>query len=198
MLINLVIKLYLKTILTLYLKNNMRQSILITLICVGFISLSFDKIDDWVKCGSKPQSYVMGLDVTTAKIGKNSATIKSIETSIEGFGSLANKLDPKLFLGKRVKMWAYVKSKDVVNWAGLWLRIDGKDSPNSLAFDNMYNRGIKGTTNWTKYEIVLDVPSNATNFVYGALLDGTGQIWFDDITFEVIDNRTNITNIQSQ
>ena len=180
-------------------KIYMRQHTLVLLfISIGFISLSFDKIDGWIKCGSVPESYAMGLDITTAKVGKNSATIKSIEASIEGFGSLAQKLDAKTFLGKRVKMWAYVKSKNVANWAGLWFRVDGKDSSNSLVFDNMYNRGIKGTTGWAKYEIVLDVPTNASRFVFGALLHGTGQIWFDDITFEVVNNKTNLTNVQRQ
>ena len=172
-----------------------KHTILLLFICIEFISLSFIKIDDWIKSGSKPESYVMGLDINTSKVGKNSATIKSLETSIEGFGSLAKKLAAAPFLGKRVKMWAYVKSKDVVNWAGLWFRIDGKDSQHSLAFDNMYHRAIKGTTDWTKYEIVLDVPNNASNFVFGALLSGTGQIWFDDITFEVVNNTTIVTNI---
>ena len=177
-------------------KHHMKKhTILLLFIYIGFISLSFTKIDDWIKCGSKPKSYAMGLDISISKVGKNSATIKSIETSIEGFGSLAQKLDATPFLGKRVKMWAYVKSKAVVNWAGLWLRIDAKDSHNSLAFDNMYNRAIKGTVDWAKYEIVLDVPNNASNLVFGALLNGTGQIWFDDITFEVVDIKTTITNM---
>jgi hypothetical protein len=50
----------------------------------------------------------------------------------------------------------------------------------------MGDRPIKGTTNWTKYEIVLDVPNTASLIAYGALIDGTGQIWFDNITFEIV------------
>jgi hypothetical protein len=54
--------------------------------------------------------------------------------------------------------------------------------------DGKKDRSIKGTTDWTKYEIVLDVPLNSSNLAYGALLVGTGQIWFDDIKFEIVDN----------
>jgi hypothetical protein len=35
---------------------------------------------------------------------------------------------------------------------------------------------------------VLDVPSEASNIAFGALLVGTGQIWFDNLKFEIVDN----------
>jgi len=58
----------------------------------------------------------------------------------------------------------------------------------------MQNRAIKGTTDWKKYEIVLDVPTKASNLAYGALVDGTGQIWFCDLMFEVVDNSVPTTD----
>ena len=71
--------------------------------------------------------------------------------------------------------------------AGLWMRVDGMGKDEMLSFDNMQNRPITGTTEWKKYEIILPVPESASNLAYGALLDGTGQIWFDNFTFEVFD-----------
>ncbi|MGB4839416.1 MAG: hypothetical protein WBP08_10510 [Saprospiraceae bacterium] len=44
-----------------------------------------------------------------------------------------------------------------------------------------------GNTDWHKYELVLDVPNNVSYIAYGAMIGGTGQIWFDDITFEIVD-----------
>lgn len=85
-------------------------------------------------------------------------------------------------------MTAYVKSENVTGWAGLWLRIDQDEPQKTLSFDNMYNRSIRGTTKWTKYEIILDVPVDATKMVYGALLNKGGQIWIDDISFELLEN----------
>ena len=38
-----------------------------------------------------------------------------------------------------------------MSWAGLWMRVDkGKDM---VAFDNMQDRPIKGTTDWQRYYI---------------------------------------------
>lgn len=154
--------------------------------------LSFDLPKSWFKAGSDPKSYDMGIDEGAGQDGKNAATIKSTAKKIRGFGTLMQDCLPENYLGKRVRMTGMVKTKDVSDWAGLWFRVDEKRSDNPLSFDNMKDgkkdRSIKGTTDWTKYEIVLDVPLNSSNLAYGALLVGTGQIWFDKIKFEVVDN----------
>lgn len=153
---------------------------------------SFDLPTGWFKAGSHPKNYDMGIDKGAGRNGTNAATIKSNSKKITGFGTLMQNCLPDKYLGKRVRMTGWVKTKDVSKWAGLWFRIDQKESNKSLGFDNMHdgkeNRSIKGTTDWTEYSIVLDVPLEAINLAYGALLVGTGQIWFDDIKFEVVDN----------
>ncbi len=154
---------------------------------------SYDIPTGWFAAGSKPKSYQMGTDKGAGQNGVNAATIKSIEKNIDGFGTLMQQSMPGVYLGKRVRMTGYVKSENVTSWAGLWLRVDQAGSTKSLSFDNMHDRPIKGTTAWTKCEIVLDVPSNASMLAYGALLNGTGQIWFDNLQFEIVDNTVPVT-----
>ncbi len=104
---------------------------------------------------------------------------------------------PDKYIGKRIRMSGLLKKKDVSKWSGLWLRIDQKGSTEPLGFDNMHDgkkdRSIKGTTEWTRYEIVLDVPLNASQLAYGALLVGTGQVWFDNLNLEVVDDKVPVT-----
>ncbi len=169
----------------------MKKSILF--IAFSIILFSFDVPKGWIKAGSEPKKYEMSVEKGAGQDGKNAATIKSIDKKISGFGTLMQNCLPDKYLGKRVKMSGYIKSKDVVNWAGLWFRVDEKDSKKPLAFDNMKDRSIKGTTEWQKYEIVLDVPANSSNLAYGALLGGTGQIWFDNLKFEIVDESTPVT-----
>ncbi|MGI8684822.1 MAG: hypothetical protein ACR2MO_07005 [Acidimicrobiales bacterium] len=76
-------------------------------------------------------------------------------------------------------------SANVCGWAGLWFRVDG-DGRNSLAFDNMQNRPVQGTTGWARYEVVLDVPEGATLLAYGALLSGSGEIAVADLRIEKV------------
>ncbi len=156
---------------------------------VLFIALTFFSFDlptGWRIAGSKPESYEMGTDKGAGQHGKNAATIKSKEVDIQGmdFGTLMQTAGPGKYLGKKIRMSGYLKTENVNGWTGLWLRVDQADSQQPLSFDNMYDRGITGTTGWTKYEIILDVPENASRIAFGALLAGSGQIWFDNIKFE--------------
>lgn len=162
-----------------------KGALIITTILALF---SFDLPKGWFKAGSDPTKYEMGVDKGAGQDGKNAATIKSIDKDIKGFGTLMQNCSPTKFAGKRVRMTGLLKSKDIESYAGFWLRVDASDSKKPLSFDNMFDRPIKGTTDWKKYEIVLDVPENAFNISYGVLLNGTGQVWFDSMTFEIVDN----------
>ncbi len=51
-------------------------------------------------------------------------TIKSIKTKIEKFGNIMKTVDATPYQGKTVKMTGYIKSENVKNWAGLWMRVD--------------------------------------------------------------------------
>lgn len=143
--------------------------------------------DSWFRAGNKPTSYEMQVDNTGGEKDKTIFIIKSGADTIYGFGTLMKGSPPGDYLGKRIRMTGNMKSKDVTDWAGFWLRVDGPDNT-QLAFDNMYNRSIKGTTEWNTYEIVLDVLPASKNIAFGALLSGNGQIWFESPTFEIVGN----------
>ena len=69
------------------------------------------------------------------------------------------------------------------------MRVDGPvegNQPKILAFDNMQGRPLKGTIDWTRVEIVLDVPTEAKDIAFGILLSRDGQVWLDDLKFEVV------------
>jgi hypothetical protein len=147
---------------------------------------SFNIPEGWMIAGSKPAFYEMGIAPGQGRDGKNAATIKAIVKRTSEFGTLMQNFLPDSYIGKKIKLTAYAKSENIKGWAGFWMRVDQHNTDKSLPFDNMFNRPIKGTTEWTKYEIVLDVPEKASNIAYGCLLSGSGQIWFDDFSFEVV------------
>ena len=148
---------------------------------------SYKSLLDWSYWQSDPVKYEMSLETPSEVSGQNIFSIKSVVSKIDKFGALMKTIKPDAFLGKTVKMTGYVKSENVKNWAGLWMRVDYYGTA-VLAFDNMQNRGVKRTTDWAKYEVVLFVPQEATSISYGVLLDGTGQIWFKDVNFEIVDD----------
>jgi len=156
-------------------------------IAVIFMLLAFEIPSGLFKAGSKSDSYEMGLDKCAGMDGKNAATIKSVEDIVDGYGTLMQSSSPDKFKGKRIRLSGYIKTSDVTGKAGFWLRIGQANSQSFLAFDNMMERPVVGTTDWKKYDIVLDVSDKASKISYGALLRGTGQMWFDKLTFEVVD-----------
>lgn len=163
------------------------------LIAISVVLISFDLPKGWIISGDNPDDYEMGIDPKNGMDGSKAATIKSITKNPKGTGVLMQQSKPDSFLGKRVKLSAFVKSKGIMDWAGMWLRVDGGTNKEFLSFDNMYDRPIKGTTDWLEYSIVLDVPEESTMLAYGALLNGGGQIWFDNVKIEVVDETTPLT-----
>lgn len=148
--------------------------------------------DGWMRSGSAPADFDMGTDQTIVHAGKASGYLRSKVAKPAGFGTLMQLCKGGQFLGKRVRMSAWVKSDSVASWAGLWMRVDGPDAK-MLAFDNMQSRPINGTSEWTQYNIVLDVAPNAKDIAFGILLDGTGAVWLDDINFEIVDHNVPTT-----
>jgi transcriptional regulator with XRE-family HTH domain len=166
-------------------------SLVLIFVCAGLFltnrKTNAQSVNGWFLAGNKPKSYTIGLDKTTFKSGESSAFLKSTDKKIKGFGTLMQTCNAKDFLGKRIKMTAYVKSENVMDWAGIWLRVDSKVTQKAVSFDNMQDRPVKGTNDWVKCEIILDVPEESGTLNYGVLLSGTGKVWFDNITFEVVD-----------
>ena len=112
-------------------------------------------MESWFLVGSHAQDFEAGLDPTTPYQGKNSGYIKSIVEELKGFGTLMQMFKADAYRNKRMRFAAVVKSRGLEIGAGLWMRIDGPEDGKALGFDNMMNRGIQGTTNWQRYEVVL-------------------------------------------
>jgi putative CocE/NonD family hydrolase len=52
----------------------------------------------------------------------------------------------------------------------------------------MTGREVRGTADWQRCEIVLEVPADATLISFGAFLNGQGTLWADDFEFAVVDD----------
>ena len=125
-------------------------------------------------------NYAIALDSINTKNGKYSATIEFKE-GIPGFKAWAFTI-PDNYVGKKITLTGYIKTENVTDgYAGLWMRIDP-----SIAFDNMNKNGVKGTTDWTKYEITLAMsPERTKQIVFGGLLVGKGKMWLDNFNVSI-------------
>jgi hypothetical protein len=163
--------------------------LLFSLFFFGFVQTDV-RINGWFQAGSAPDSYIAGIDNKIAKNGQKSAFTESKSETIEGFSTIMQKCDAKNYLGTKIKMTGYLKSQNVTSWSGMWLRIDSKTMGETLGFDNMQVRPVTGNSDWTKCEIIMEVPEESVTLNYGFLLSGSGKIWFDNVSFEILNNAT--------
>lgn len=146
-------------------------------------NLGFEKIENgfpvgWSTFGSS--DYSVGIDSLIHQEGKFSSFIEFNGDSPD-FKALEFKL-PENYSGEKITLRGFIKTENVTEgFAGLWMRIDP-----GIAFENMNSRGLKGTNDWGKYEITLDMnPAKTKQIVFGGLLAGKGKMWIDQLTLSI-------------
>jgi hypothetical protein len=138
-----------------------------------------------------------------------------------GFGGLHQSIPAEPWIGKRVRFTAFLKSEGIQDGSapeammglsgivtsndprrrttegsvqglgGLWLRAGAGVA--TLAVDNMRDRAVTGTTEWRQLETVLDVPDGALSVSMGFWMQGQGQIWLANPTFEEVGRDVPVT-----
>ncbi|WP_257668507.1 S41 family peptidase [Parapedobacter tibetensis] len=123
--------------------------------------------------------YKLSLDSAVVKSGKYAAAI-AFEAENPGYRAWMFTI-PGSYPGREITLSGYIKTEDVEGFAGLWLRIDPQ-----LAFNNMQQQGLAGTTDWTRYEFALPMnPEKTDQTVLGGLLVGKGKVWFDSLAVTI-------------
>jgi hypothetical protein len=158
--------------------------------------------DGWEMMGSHPQDYERrierlnegAINVYFASKDDDSPDSGALPQMVDAddvdkssdFGAFAQKVDAYEYRGRRLRMAADMKSEDVEQWAGLWMRVDG---PEDLvhSFDNMEDRAVKGSRDWTRYEIDLPVFEDSWDIWFGILLGGKGKVWLRDVQIDVME-----------
>ena len=135
--------------------------------------------------GTPAYDFIGGLDVQIKRSGARSACFLAVDVSNDDQARWTQRFKADKWRGKRVRFSAYLKSHQIGEWAGLWMRVD-TDTRQSYAFDDSEDRSLTGTTDWTLFEVVLDVPENAAVIFLGAHMFGRGQVWMDDCAFEEV------------
>ena len=134
--------------------------------------------------GTSPRGWGGGpagtifVDGTVVHGGRWSVRLERVATSPNNFSTIT-KVIPLDFAGAKIEFRGFLRTENVSEFVGLWMRQDG-DAP-SLAFDNMQQRQVRGTNDWTEYSITLPVHAEARQLFFGVLMAGTGKVWADDL-----------------
>lgn len=118
--------------------------------------------------------YISIIDSLNAHSGNYSAMIQ--DGDIKAGGKMVIFYLPKTYRGQEITVSCYIKTEDVTDgYAGLFINL------HPVTYDIMNDRGIIGTTNWTKYETTLPLyPDYIETIMIGGILTGRGKMWVDD------------------
>jgi hypothetical protein len=169
--------------------RSMIMALILAFVSAG--SVMADIPAGWNIAGSAPKDYEFARDGATAASGKFSASIAA-KSGATGFGTLMQTIDADNYRGARWKLSGYLKTNDTTR-AQMWMRVDGPDRK-ILSFDNMDSRPVTGTSGWTRYEIVLDVPADSVDIAFGFFLAQAGTVWGDNFTLEKVASTVSVTS----
>jgi hypothetical protein len=148
------------------------------------------QVPGWLKGGTDAAGYVIGTE--SADQGKV-AYIRADDPRPDRYGMLYQAFAAEPYRGRRHRLTARIRTEDVEVLAAMWMRVDHEQE--IVAFDNMGDRPITGTTDWQEYSIVLDVPESADTILFGLALSGGGKAIWDDVRFEEVSEDVPTTGI---
>ncbi|MCP5119885.1 MAG: hypothetical protein GY953_54495, partial [bacterium] len=132
------------------------------------------------------ERYEFSVDGDVAHSGRQSGRIRlaAYGRSKGDGGELRSVLDTGPYRGGHVRFSGYLHTQGLTEgWAGLWLHFAGANKA-VFAFDKANPPSVRGDTPWTRYDVVLPVPSAAESVAFGVTLHGDGTAWVDDFAFE--------------
>lgn len=145
-----------------------------------------------------------GMDPNVTSSGKPALLLLSTAGNPVADGNAFCRVDVTPFLGKRIRISTMLKSANLANWGGIAMAAiarDGKwvsfDTLSNQLLDGAVNRPISGTTDWSRVEIVSDIPADTSQLMIGLRMKGSGRLWIDGTTIEVVGSDTPTTDDQN-
>lgn len=143
-----------------------------------------------VELGS--DGFETGIDPNVSHSGGQSGFIRGIETQPIQVGSLVQTISAMPYRSQRINFSTYLKTEAVEHVAGAGVIVFDAD----FQPVNLYNwrfGNLRGTNDWQRTDIVLDVPEDAVYLSIHTALQGNGIVWVDDWAIEIVDETTPIT-----
>lgn len=141
------------------------------------------------------RNYIVSVDDSIAYEGSRSALLRSVsppggQPNRDAFGTLMQETVAAPFKGKRIRFSGYLRTRDLSNLASLWMRAEDDDGV-VVAFSNLQSSGehpsfVRDSSEWTRVEMVMDIPAAATALFYGVRIAGSGAVWMDHLQFDIL------------
>ena len=162
---------------------------------IGLTPLMAQGPQAWLIAGQDAREYELSRDIEVFRSGEASMRLRARgNRHRDDWAVSVQMIDATSYRDKRIRLSGYVRSEDVGS-GGLWLRVDGIVDENAamLVMDNLEGDRVKGTKEWTRQNIVVDIPPESVTILIGAMITGDGDIWLDDLRFEEVSTTVELT-----
>lgn len=135
-----------------------------------------------------------GFEVVTSETAPHSGTRSAVLQRAPGphygdyVGHFAQRVDAAAYRGRRIRLQAAVRGQLSGPESAAWLSltIPGAGLWSQDAFDSGDRYPVTGA-DWQVHEVVADVPEDATVISYGLIMTGSGAVWLDTVSLEVVE-----------
>jgi len=141
----------------------------------------------WYLAGENPELYEIGADPNGFRRGSFAKFLRAKTGDRKAWATLMQTIAADNYRGKRVRFSAQVRTENIGDYSGLWMRVDLENGEKS-GFYNSQDKPIKGTADWQLRSVTLDVEKNAEFILFGVNGQGGGTVWIDDLKIEVVGN----------
>jgi serine/threonine protein kinase len=145
----------------------------------------------WIFNSDHPEDYEYGLDRKNAFSG-SSAYIRSRDRRAEGSAELREEIAALPYRGKRIRLSVELKSAAVEDTAGVFASVRTYTGLVVVRCDDI--TPLRGTNQWRPSFIVFDVPDEGSEIAIGFMLKGTGAVWADNFSFDVVGTDVPLTS----
>ena len=128
----------------------------------------------------------MDLDAHGGRNGGPAAYLKNKTATPASYGTIAQNASPGPYLGKRIRLSAYLKT-DAAKEGALWIVVHDEDlNKGSGANGESTGKVLKGTQGWTQIAHIVDIPTTTKAVSFGIDSEGAGTVWVDGFQIEVL------------
>lgn len=140
--------------------------------------------EPWKAYMTLPGAYQLGSTTVLPHEGQNCAFIRSRKNvGVKVHALIYQAVSSGEYRGGKLTLKGFLRTKEVKGWAGLWVRAEDAQG-RVLAFRNMMERPVRGSTDWSPHLVSIDLPEQTAKVVFGALLVGEGEVWVDKLSLQ--------------
>ena len=159
----------------------------LVVVCAVLIAQSIERAIAPGWTAPESSDYEAGIDHKVVRSGKGSLYLKSTSGNAKDYASRQS-IRADGYRGKRVRLTAWVKPDEAEQGGAPWLRVD---FPNAdYVLDGMLEltkaSSARAVNGWVKCELVAQIPDDALGVSFGLRIIGKGEIWADDLAFDIV------------